>query len=326
MATIKGKYRFFEEPTYYNLTQAVNFTSNGAEYVSIYLTNSGIPHMQYKKTSGYSIACEDGYWYDEAYKIVDFGETEQTVSDSFNTYVLSHMEKVETIPAGTYVANDVPQVPDNESGFGADISFTSNGQSYSRMWIDGALGIEPYLYYGTTIVCNVWMSGWSNEAYKTITIETDQIVSDEDFATWFNANYTLQTEETQTETVEITYNGKTITLTAGQKCTFKGGKVMQGDIVAVVSASEEEATVTIDNTGSIEGHFGIIFNGETTEYELPTGVTEITVPIGATINFYNYGAYIWFMTSISGDIESNTINGDCTIEGYFDLDPNGGYE
>lgn len=40
------------------------------------------------------------------------------------------------------------------------------------------------------------------------------------------------------EQIEITYADKVFKLSAGQKITFKGGKVMQADIVAVVSAEE----------------------------------------------------------------------------------------
>jgi hypothetical protein len=45
------------------------------------------------------------------------------------------------------------------------------------------------------------------------------------------------------EQLEITYGDKVFKLSAGQKCTFKGGKVMQSDIVAVVSASEGEVAL-----------------------------------------------------------------------------------
>ena len=60
-----------------------------------------------------------------------------------------------------------------------------------------------------------------------------------DLISWLAQNGELQTEEEATDTVTITYGERTITLTAGQKCTFKGGKVMQADIVAVVSGGED---------------------------------------------------------------------------------------
>lgn len=201
------------------------------------------------------------------------------------------MEVKVTIPAGTYVASDKPALTDlaYAKTVTTDLGYTSNGNSYTQLtvaWISG-MDFDGYeLRYGSLVVYGAQpaasVNGWTNEAYKTIVIETDQTVS-ADFATWFNMNYTLQATEPEetTPTVTLTYNGKTYTLTAGQKATFAcEGKVMLDDITASVVSGESEDIIidgpTID-TGEIPSAGGsevtlISFTVGSTTYQAEEGM------------------------------------------------------
>lgn len=66
---------------------------------------------------------------------------------------------------------------------------------------------------------------------------------------WLEANATCLEEAPTGEYLEITYNGKTYIITAGQKLTFKGGKTMQGDIV--VKAIDNTTSNFVLSDGSI---------------------------------------------------------------------------
>lgn len=62
------------------------------------------------------------------------------------------------------------------------------------------------------------------------------------------------------EQIEITYSDKVFKLSAGQKITFKGGKVMQGDIAVKVVQAKESEMITVrleDSTGIFEGEYTI---------------------------------------------------------------------
>ena len=83
MNTIKGVWVFNEQPdwSYVPTEVAVNFTSNGAAYVG--MTQTAHP-LVYMAESGDNVAANDGgRWFDEAYRTVDFGETEQEVPVDF---------------------------------------------------------------------------------------------------------------------------------------------------------------------------------------------------------------------------------------------------
>lgn len=104
------------------------------------------------------------------------------------------------ISAGTYVGNN-----SLDFGYGPGaiyyqlLNFSCNGVDYIRFcygtWADEE---TDYIYYNTSSLWNsgvlAYDDGWKNTNYKTITISTDQTVTEE-FATWFNANYTKQVED-----------------------------------------------------------------------------------------------------------------------------------
>lgn len=122
MASVSGKWNLnaiIEEPSTINIVQKVTFTSEGSTYYAFY-------NYSTKNYLGYcpTPACNsvsavyvysDSRWCDgEELRTVDFGETEQTVSDEFYTWL---------------TANAVQQGSEPE----ADILYTVNGSSLTAI-------------------------------------------------------------------------------------------------------------------------------------------------------------------------------------------------
>ena len=244
MATIKGIWVFNGNPVLSGTsdkTYSVNFTSNGTSYTSMvhdYVSAfGGYWNLKYESTWVYSYDpngdANGTHWSSTnsyAYKTVDFGATEQTVTDAFKswmeanateqkatptvTYDLTQLNldagthtitvigkaggykasaasegvsytveaKTVTISAGTYVCADLP----TGDAVTQELNFVSDGTSFTKM----KLASDGWLYYGTWVVFESG-EGWSNTAYKTITLATDQTVSAE-FGEWFNSNFTAK--------------------------------------------------------------------------------------------------------------------------------------
>ena len=99
-----------------------------------------------------------------------------------------------TLAAGTYVANNnFNSLADAVRYEGQPLNFSSNGVNYSSIggrgnadfWYDNTM-----VYYQTSDDGDTFYWKWTNTAYKTITLETDQTVSAE-FGEWFNSNFTV---------------------------------------------------------------------------------------------------------------------------------------
>lgn len=94
MATIKGKWLFDEYiayTSYITFVENVTFTSNGKTFNSInstYYESSGKYYIDYDETEVFDGKVES--WTNEAYRTVDFGETEQTISDTFYNWLTAN--------------------------------------------------------------------------------------------------------------------------------------------------------------------------------------------------------------------------------------------
>lgn len=103
--------------------------------------------------------------------------------------VVSKAASTVTLEAGIYKWKDNVTLTDIDQ----DIEFTSNNTQYA---IIKSSELRAVITYTTSYAAAVYNNGmWSNTAYQTITISTDQQVSQE-FYTWFTANankvYTLE--------------------------------------------------------------------------------------------------------------------------------------
>ena len=88
MATIKGTWFLNEIQTATEsesaLAQTVNFTSNGIAFDIMLLLGDYTSALTYSNQSdSYSVYTHTNGWVNQNYRMVDFGETEQTVSDEW---------------------------------------------------------------------------------------------------------------------------------------------------------------------------------------------------------------------------------------------------
>lgn len=88
MAKVKGIWVFHSIQTAAEgasgLSQAVNFTSNGIAFDRMLLLGDYTSAMTYSNIEdSYSVYTHSGGWVNESFRIVDFGEQEQTVTDEW---------------------------------------------------------------------------------------------------------------------------------------------------------------------------------------------------------------------------------------------------
>ena len=123
MATIKGKWLFNESPTIETtLSQEVNFTSDGKTYYKIVCKPhndiDNIPCIRYYRENliNYDDAFDWDTWTDGK-QTVDFGDTEQEVSDEFYTWLTANATQVqeETKPTEYTLRIDGIEVTDYEN-------------------------------------------------------------------------------------------------------------------------------------------------------------------------------------------------------------------
>lgn len=132
MATLKGIWVFNDEPflssssTYFD----VNFTSNNSSYNQIGFDEDsasyGVISLYYNSQEAYTYGSYMNGWINEAYKTVDFGTTEQTVDDTFYTWLTANAtqqatEEEETTTSAVTVEYDGAVVATIENGNKATI-------------------------------------------------------------------------------------------------------------------------------------------------------------------------------------------------------------
>lgn len=172
-----------------------------------------------------------------------------------------------TLEEGTYKWKDNVTLIDIDQ----DIEFTSNNTQYTIIKSNEGRAV---ITYTTSYMAAVYNNGaWTNEAYKTITLSTDQQVSQE-FYTWFTANankvYTLEAgtykfvnsptspdadlQETAIENVKGYY------LTANNVYATETKNVYQID-VQTTDTGLASLTIYIDVTAGVTTYN--LFDGET---------------------------------------------------------------
>lgn len=173
-------------------------------------------------------------YYSEAIKTITIpNDTE--VSEKFYTWFNANA-KIYTTISGTWIINNVPMWTYEHI---QNVNFISNGKSYIAFNLHNGSSFETIRYYysGTEFddaYYNEYDREWYDEAYKTITFEGEQSVSQQ-FVDWFIANATEVVEDKPLAT--IAYNGSTIaSLLGGQKATLKcAGMTMESDVVVDVA-------------------------------------------------------------------------------------------
>lgn len=281
MAQVKGIYTFKDTITPIAFgSETVNFVSNalGTErnYVRIQgstdLGSSTALVYAYRELSSDNYPEETVYlyqsimdlptgWQNETAKIIDFGETEQTVSDEFYTWLMENTIAKKTVK-GIWTLKDTLTPATFES---QDVNFGFYDTDHSKyrtgfsIAMNGAYNLNYYYYRPTSWdseMLDVWSAGaytypnpytptkgWSSIEAKTIDFgETPQEVSDE-FYSWLEENVVLVVDYPQ---ITIMENGTTTLATAGKYC--------DRNIVVDVDVSDADAILDGSFSGAYESN------------------------------------------------------------------------
>lgn len=191
----------------------VNFTSNGVNYIGFnlqhytnssgtrdnlqYLLTSTTADMTYVWQKPNNVSYDLG-WRNEAYRTVDFGSNEQTVTDKFYIWFCKNAKYVgtETKPInGIWIFNEeLSSAP----FLAFSVFFTSNGNNFSGFstsYLNSDYSLIGFRYYADTSIdaylyddFNNLTQGWQNEAYRTVDFgSAEQSISDKDYE-WIEAN------------------------------------------------------------------------------------------------------------------------------------------
>jgi hypothetical protein len=204
MPTIKGKWLFdLTIDLSKELYQSVEFLSNGENFHAMDVQpaqhasggeggGESIPAKivyALKSGDGARYAYTDPNWAEE-YRTIDFGDSEQFVSDEFHTWFIDNATPVKTKTlSGTWELKTNISIDDE---WEETIEFTSNGGSYSTMQCSiikaGGHVISCLVYGDEHVASGIDSIEWENSDYREVRFgATPQKVSDE-FYDWFVLN------------------------------------------------------------------------------------------------------------------------------------------
>lgn len=196
-----------------------NVSGNSFQFIHSYDTTANITITSKKATSQVSIdlttlsgwgnVADGEHVIQVVAKADNYRDSEKSTAVTF-----TKTPPLVTIPAGTYRFNDTPTTNWTTS-YITNIAYKSDNVSYTKMylgtdtlsnkgigynWYPSTNGMKGYVAnhgWGThSFEDGAWKSVVANNNLKTITIETDQQVSQE-FKTWFTANTTVVGSFTQ---------------------------------------------------------------------------------------------------------------------------------
>lgn len=268
MATVKGAWRFNETPTMSSdMGQEVNFTtSNNYKFARIVYT---FGHMEYVTSRNtYHWAYTPYRWQDPWFRFINFGETEQPVSDTFYNWLTAN-----AIP----LSDEYITFVNNTSDTLYVVMYEYRElEEYNRVIDDN---LEP----NTTItihtnanfpvsVFRAHKGAYGSDITLTPTINGVYVEGKEDFATAYAEPMSIPSGTTisyddnsaevgvtsrwgiivsAVETVKtlITYNGATVEMAEGQTATLIcAGKKMKTDVVIIPAFSVDFTYGDIKNT------------------------------------------------------------------------------
>ena len=306
MATLKGKWLLNENISVpdADIEQTVTFTTSGTidgtEYSalnckSMLVDVSSAELLQYKVESAepewewrerYDTAYCNGLlgfygFVDQGLRYVDFGETEQAVSDAYSAWFTANAkevgadEKIATIKAGVYRFNDVLTMP--SEALLQDINFSlqySSPDVGSGTAFATKIGVAPsdgvwcvvnatdpqfpgYELPADFVLYHEEYGGWLLEYYgadmQTITIPVDADVT-EVYAEWHNANTVRIDAEEEDPVATIFHNGNAIAKVFEKQAVALrcAGKKMASDLVVAVAQSTATAPIDLSNIPEVE--------------------------------------------------------------------------
>jgi prepilin-type processing-associated H-X9-DG protein len=223
MATIKGRWILNLNVSTPWEGEDVNYTSKGVLYAGMQL---GSNYVYFDGHAGSFYPYKDGAWVDEASRVVDFGETEQTVYDSWYNAFTANAKPMstKTISGKWRFRDGVNPVGDFYAT--QKVSFTSRGVPFDTMQLTG--DAVHYLLEGTHDYG--FDGGFLTEddaLYRTVDFgETEQTV----YYDWwiiFNAHAEQVDEDTEQKTIKGKWYFKRtniiVPFDAEQKIRFASG-------------------------------------------------------------------------------------------------------
>lgn len=187
-----------------------------------------------------------------------------------------------TLEKGTYKWVDSPTFT---SSFNETVSYISNGVEWDKFRVNGVQNIITYGIPNTNVYVN---RTWVNEAYKTITLSTDQTVSAE-FYNWAitDGNLVKQTG------YNLTINYSTVPMSTGAAyIKINSDTVSSSNYDYVVQPGTSSTNPTLKNSAgttltvpyvvpnvekvAFMGGLAIAVNGSTTKYTSPYTLTADT--------------------------------------------------
>ena len=206
LVSISGVYKFNDSFSSSDLCLAgtpdevVNFNSNGKSFVKFTRADQLVYH--------YADGTNENVFFrsftDEAYKIIDFGTTEQKVTKSFYDWFTGVASPITAVSQGTYILSNIMALP----ALTEDITFVSNGKTFetfeialagtsssrrSRLPSKRYAGGEPSLH-------DVYEINYFGEENLTVCSKSGVYYS------FIDVEYTLITFETTQECSEEFYN------------------------------------------------------------------------------------------------------------------------
>ena len=220
-------YKSADEPAYnyigFNLQHYTYSNGSGTLDNLQYLTSTTTADRAYvwekRSTDTYELG-----WQNEAQRIVDFGETEQTVSDEFYYWLRTTADRVTEktkVVSGVWQFNETIEDATFSSFY---ISFWSNGsrwKRFARTFLSSSLTPIGFQYISTNTVQDAYLyddfndltKGWQSDAFRTVDFgAAEQLVYEHEYE-WLVAN-AKYLGESDAHPVYIDVNGERKKVTA----------------------------------------------------------------------------------------------------------------
>ena len=260
MATVKGVWVFSDNNLvdgsqgifgYTTFEQSVNFASNGQTFSMMKADGSNI---YYGSLLVYELEMVCWNTVDRAYQTVDFGSSEQTVSDDFRTFLTTFATQQASEPTPTVkdLTNTTWYIPAGwtaTAGYGKFSVDCSSGHGSGDGFYIGYYDAEGMGFVTSTANrVGVFADEFPihcppNSDSFTLTIAGGDDASNASLISWLETNGELQSsgddsggDDSGSGTVTITYNGAVIaSLKAGQSASLPcKDKPMRTDVVVTV--------------------------------------------------------------------------------------------
>ena len=269
-----GTYKWINDPNPMQTSATFNFISNNINMISI-SCGADIFYNDMNSNTYRVWRGAVGNWSNENYKTIVTSSNQYVDYDFYNFAILGNQlvkqeSTTATIESGTYVFNINLDTP---NAFTQNLSFTSDGVTYSLIKYITSDPLNEGLYFGNTRVYEA--GGWNIVSNRTIQVPNNQEVS-ADFKTWFDSNTTKQTTPTYKFKHWKKSNVVVNRTLVGQKYYYFKPYTILG--LYTITTTLTNCTGASANATKIQENGGLTLTFTANSgYELPTGVSVTNV-------------------------------------------------